>query len=472
MGINIGNPVTQIYTGSAVPGSTDPDAIAFVASASITNPPVQNAIYRLVYDLKSASLWDKISVAYPLVSNYGGAIPGGSPSVVNTRFLSSSILHPSISYIPPTYVPGTFTEGTRYIEERTTSSVTHSIASTFYDFKANTHYRIQADIHPGTLGRVKLEFDRSESIWGTDPVNAIFDLTNGTIYSSGSTTTASIQPLEQGWYRAGIIAKTSESVATTTGNGFILFVSGTDTTNYATQTQKLCFIENFTVTPGASLNTQNFFLTQGTVLTSSFAYNLKDPRPLTSSYFMTFGGTVNFSGYGIWSGPNRSGYGNSNFPLGLVHTTQSYHIGIYTRIANTSIDSNEFVIGVTTGSFTGQVIKYTVNAAWNGGPFIIARPTASFEVLTVTNNTASTYANGITLTAAQSPAHDYQLPNRTVGILMRNNPGEDGTFNRGDSSLIPLSFVSMGQGLTQNEVIAYNTIVERFQRALNRSMIL
>ena len=345
MGISIGNPQTQVYTGSgAVPGSTDPDAIAFVTSASITNPPVQDAIYRLVYDLKSASLWDKINVAYPLVSNLGGAFPGvlfdASAGGGTLNFLSSSTAYTGseFGFNPPVYLPGTYTEGIKYIETLTTSSVTHSIRIENSSFQANTVYTLQATLHLGTLPRIKLEFDKSESIWGEESVNAIFDLATGTVASSGSTTTASLQPLGQDWYRASITGRTSESIATTTGNGFITFVTESNTVSYIPTQRRLCFIESTALAAG--IPEQALFQTQGTYSPSSFSYNLKDPRPLSSSNYISFTGGTLYSVYGVYRGA-----GNTFFSLSSSLTTASYHVGIYTRKGSPTGDSNEFVLG-------------------------------------------------------------------------------------------------------------------------------
>ena len=473
MGISIGNP--QIFTGSgAVPGSTDSDAIAFVTSASITNPPVQDAIYRLVYDLKSASLWDKINVAYPLVSNLGGAFPGvlfdANVGGGTLNFLSSSTAYTGseFGFNPPVYLPGTYTEGIKYIETLTTSSVTHSIRIENSSFQANTVYTLQATLHLGTLPRIKLEFDKSESIWGEESVNAIFDLATGTVASSGSTTTASLQPLGQDWYRASITGRTSESIATTTGNGFITFVTESNTVSYIPTQRRLCFIESTALAAG--IPEQASFQTQGTYSPSSFSYNLKDPRPLSSSNYISFTGGTLYSVYGVYRGA-----GNTFFSLSSSLTTASYHVGIYTRKGFPTGDGNEYVIGATSTSprnYSGQVIKYSAANQWNEGPTVPATPTASFEVLSVINNTGSSYSNGITLTSNVSPVHTQDLPEKYISILARNEPGgTTSSFNPGNPSQIPLSFVSMGQGLTQPEVVTYNTIVERFQRALNRSMI-
>lgn len=51
----------------------DADAQAFITAANITDTTQQNAVNKLVWDLKSASLWSKMKAIYPFVG--GGSIP-------------------------------------------------------------------------------------------------------------------------------------------------------------------------------------------------------------------------------------------------------------------------------------------------------------------------------------------------------------------------------------------------------------
>lgn len=48
-------------------GSVDTDAAAFIAVAGIVNTAQRNAIYQLVTDLKSSTLWSKLIAIYPMV---------------------------------------------------------------------------------------------------------------------------------------------------------------------------------------------------------------------------------------------------------------------------------------------------------------------------------------------------------------------------------------------------------------------
>lgn len=62
--------IQEIYQGSTLvyqAGSLDPDAQAFITATGITDSTQQGAINQLVLDLKSANIWSKMQVIYPIV---------------------------------------------------------------------------------------------------------------------------------------------------------------------------------------------------------------------------------------------------------------------------------------------------------------------------------------------------------------------------------------------------------------------
>jgi len=81
MGVKLGSTdITDIYVGSTeiqeiYQGSTlvyqavslDPDAQAFITATGITDSTQQGAINQLVLDLKSANIWSKMQIIYPIV---------------------------------------------------------------------------------------------------------------------------------------------------------------------------------------------------------------------------------------------------------------------------------------------------------------------------------------------------------------------------------------------------------------------
>lgn len=68
MGIRINNPVR--ITGASVVGPRqvyDPDALAFIIAATITDYTQKNAINQLVIDIKDIGIWTKMVAIYPFV---------------------------------------------------------------------------------------------------------------------------------------------------------------------------------------------------------------------------------------------------------------------------------------------------------------------------------------------------------------------------------------------------------------------
>lgn len=62
--------IQEIYQGSTLvyqAVSLDPDAQAFITATGITDSTQQGAINQLVLDLKSANIWSKMQVIYPIV---------------------------------------------------------------------------------------------------------------------------------------------------------------------------------------------------------------------------------------------------------------------------------------------------------------------------------------------------------------------------------------------------------------------
>ena len=55
------------FAGPTPPPVLDPDAVAFLTAAGITDPTIESAINTLVVDMKTASIWSKMKALYPFV---------------------------------------------------------------------------------------------------------------------------------------------------------------------------------------------------------------------------------------------------------------------------------------------------------------------------------------------------------------------------------------------------------------------
>jgi len=96
-GIGI-SPNNRLFSGNSV---LDPDASAFITTASITDGTQQSAINQLVLDLKSYSIWSKIYAIYPMV---GGNSTAHSYNLIDTSLFQLSFVggwtHSSTGALP------------------------------------------------------------------------------------------------------------------------------------------------------------------------------------------------------------------------------------------------------------------------------------------------------------------------------------------------------------------------------------
>lgn len=116
---------TSIYlasVGGPTPPVLDPDAVAFLTAAGITDPTIEGAINTLVVDMKTAGVWAKMKAVYPFVGGTAtthkwnlkdprdlddafrltfsggwthsstGALPNGTNAYANTFFIPSNEL--------------------------------------------------------------------------------------------------------------------------------------------------------------------------------------------------------------------------------------------------------------------------------------------------------------------------------------------------------------------------------------------
>ena len=137
----------------------DPDALAFITAAGITDPTQQNAINNLVLDLKSASLWDNMDAIYPFV---GGTASSNKYNLKDPRdldaafriefrgtptFNSDGVVFNPGSYGSTWCVPGT-SELNRsfgeYIRLTTNDGWSGSFIGSVFGFKVGTSPNISA----------------------------------------------------------------------------------------------------------------------------------------------------------------------------------------------------------------------------------------------------------------------------------------------------------------------------------------
>ena len=62
-----GYSIKSVILGGGAVAPLDPDAVAFLTAAGITDPTIESAINTLVVDMKAASIWTKMKAVYPFV---------------------------------------------------------------------------------------------------------------------------------------------------------------------------------------------------------------------------------------------------------------------------------------------------------------------------------------------------------------------------------------------------------------------
>jgi hypothetical protein len=62
-----------VFGGSFTSFTPDPDAVAFLTAAGISDPTIETAIDTLVKDLKTANIWSKMKAIYPFVGGTASA---------------------------------------------------------------------------------------------------------------------------------------------------------------------------------------------------------------------------------------------------------------------------------------------------------------------------------------------------------------------------------------------------------------
>lgn len=145
-------------------GGFDPDALAFITNASITDTTQKTAINQLVLDLKSANIWTKMKAIYPFVGGtaaqhrfnlkdprpvagafyldfFGGGThsangyqPDGATAYADTKFNPITISQSLTSTHLSVYTTATNTSGTSrgYIGSMQTDIVNYTALGWFY----------------------------------------------------------------------------------------------------------------------------------------------------------------------------------------------------------------------------------------------------------------------------------------------------------------------------------------------------
>lgn len=192
--------------------------------------------------------------------------------------------------------------------------------------------------------------------------------------------------------------------------------------------------------------------------------NGKTPGTLDISWV----GGITFDSNGA-QGNGTNAWGNTGYIEALLGTTDSAHLGIYTNV-------NAQSTGTDIGALNGSLISFlrTRNASNNfQGPLQSGTGTANNQPnsdslgFTIARRTASNalegFLNGVSL-GSSSATSTGRVTSYPHYVMTYNNAGFPATL-----SSRPYQFFTIGEGLSDTEVVDYTTAVITFQNALGRA---
>jgi hypothetical protein len=321
------------------------------------------------------------------------------------------------------------------------------------------------------------------------PVNrytVLVDLINGTILgtrnnNSPTNTSSSIQSVGNGWYR---VTATMKQVAGTSFFGHIATSNSAtptyDTIDFPTYTgngTSGIFIWGAQIELASSASTyQPILTTPSAFMASQMKYNLKDARDLDAAFRLTWSGGWTYSVTGATPNgtnafadtkfiPNNNGltindnsisyYSRTSAANGV---TQFYEMGSSNTLGTTDLYSlftrrSGDTAGYDVGDYTKNRNSFTNT---DGSGFYLGKVNSDL--------TSKLYKNGI-LSGTKSLTSQAGLSSFKVYI---------GGFNENDTTVYyspkQVAFASLGNGLSDNDALVYNQIIEKYQVALSRGV--
>lgn len=209
-------------------------------------------------------------------------------------------------------------------------------------------------------------------------------------------------------------------------------------------------------------------------------FNLKDPRDLDAAYRLFFN-ACNHSITGINTSNSTAGYANSFVNPSVVQSLGTgFSMSFYSYV-NTALNDLEYLMGVTyeNGTSTGNGNTSLIGYRTNGSTIFLntseSRINDRIDATVSGGNgfflgnyltEASLYKEGIKLNGTVSTVENDIIPNGSIYILNRNRLGLTGDLTGTNKTC---AFSHIGYGLTENEAIWFNRIVQIYQSILSRN---
>ena len=403
------------------------DANNFLAATGITGATQSRAIYNLVNDLQASGLWSKMKAVYPMVTdNYNllSYTEDFSNAAWNV-FTGSSVS--SNTVIAPN---GTLTADTLTFSANNLSLLYQLYSSTSAQFTISVYAK-------SSTGK-KFCFRNHD---GTNEIR-----------SSDFTTTNQ-------WQRFSF---TFTSVLTNVSicNEIAGIAGSIDI--WGAQLQL-----------GALSNYQPILTTPAAFMASQMKYNLKDARDLDAAFRLTWSGGWTYSATGAT--PNgTNAYADTKFSPSANLNINSSHLSIYSRTAIGNLPQSDM------GSYTASATDaLTIAIAYNNSCYM---GSYAFNAAVNYIDFANTDSRGLYINTRTSATSLKGFKNNTIGDTSTTSvngvlPSVNTIIGAESFNGVPISystkqyaFASLGNGLSDNDALLLNQIVEKYQVALSRGV--
>ena len=417
----IKNTINRVFASGV-----DSDASAFITATGLSGTTQKSAITTLVKDLKSSGLWSKMKAVYPMVTDNVNQL--SYTTTFNTGFYKTD---------------GTATLTSNYAEAPDgTNTATRMLGNNANSYM---YYNINDGLGSG---------NRTYSIYlkaGSDTQVLLTFNSDGTTVSQNVTLTSS-------WQRFQLTKNITNS-----SSSFFITVenvgSGLDILMWGVQVQ-------FGTTASAY---QPILTTPSAFMASQMKYNLKDARDLDAAFRLTWSGGWTYSATGAT--PNgTNAYANTNLNQLSNLNPDNLHLSFYSR--TNILTNNSFDIGGNSGSpnYYGAQLATYYNALGTIS-HLNSYPTESAVSNAITNSQAyyigtrtsnvlnKAFRNG-GLLATNTATRVSTLPNSNL-FIATDGPGYTSK---------QCAFATIGNGLTDQDTLLLNQIVEKYQVALSRGV--
>ena len=460
----IKNTINRVFASGV-----DSDASAFITATGLSGTTQKSAITTLVKDLKASGLWSKMKAVYPMITdNYNTR--SYSEDFTNAYWLKYNSTVTGNTAVAPN---GTLTADS-LIED--TSNNAHSIYLN-ETIPTNTQYTSSIYVKYGTRRYFQLSVTPTTSDWAA----CVFDLIDGvftkTQSSGGVTATYASSSVGNGWYRVSITWTTTVGGFSSPITSGLVDIPNPTLGAFAGYSyignNSFVYIWGAQTQLGTLSTYQPILTTPSAFMASQMKYNLKDARDLDAAFRLTWSGGWTYSATGAT--PNgTNAYADTKLNALSNLTLANSHFSYYSR---TNVQNDAFV-GLTASAANNGLQLYLRGVYYtdqiqaiigdsNASNIIQVANTNSTGLFTINRNSTSNanlFKNNSKIGSTTYTVSGNYV-NNTIYLASRNSGGSPNTYDTRQ-----IAFISIGDGLTDQDTLLLNQIVEKYQVALSRGV--